>query len=134
MTQHFPKRERLKSLKQIQACFSHGKIVRSGCIKAHWRIEIAEDQETSGASLLKAGFSVPKKKFKRAVHRNQVRRKIKEAFRLNKSPLYPYLPLNKQLHIFFIFTKQDALPFNIIEKDLKTVLNQLINHLADKNQ
>lgn len=134
MTQQFPKRERLKSLTQIQACFSHGIILRSGCIKAHWQIALVEDQETSGASRLKAGFSVPKKKIRRAVHRNQLRRKIKEVFRLNKASLYPLLPENKQLHIFFIYTERNARSFTSIEKDLKTVLNQLEKQLADIKQ
>ena len=35
-----------------------------------------------------AGFSVPKRTFKRAVDRNFLKRKIRESYRLHKSKLY----------------------------------------------
>lgn len=53
---------------------------------------------------VKAGFSVPKKKFRSSVHRHRIRRLMVESWRLNKHELYPAIPTGWQLHLFLIFT------------------------------
>ena len=58
----------------------------------------------AAASPVQVGFSVPKKKFRSSVHRHRIRRLMAEAWRLNKHTLYPTIPENQQLHLFFIFT------------------------------
>jgi ribonuclease P protein component len=55
-------------------------------------------------SPVRAGFSVPKKKFRSSVNRHRIRRLVVESWRLNKHLLYPAIPDDKQLHLFFIFT------------------------------
>lgn len=55
-------------------------------------------------SPVRVGFSVPKKKFRKAVERNRVKRLLREAWRLNKHMLYAVIPPETHLHIFLIFT------------------------------
>jgi ribonuclease P protein component len=50
------------------------------------------------------GFSIPKKKFRKAVQRNRIRRMLREVWRLNKQELYAGIPADKQIHLFIIFT------------------------------
>ena len=64
----FGKSEKLKSEKIISKLFKTGKSVAKYPIRLVWMpIEI-----TDGRSLFQLSFSVPKKKFKKAVDRNRI--------------------------------------------------------------
>lgn len=130
MKQNFPKEERLKSLKKIQKVLREGKVVHFGTIKIFWMI-IPTEQENSKyfTPRIKAGFSVPKKKIKRAVERNQIRRKIKEIFRLNKEQFYPIIPQKKQLLLFIIYQNNKNLLYKEIETYFLSALNRIQNSI-----
>ncbi|MGM0497185.1 MAG: ribonuclease P protein component [Bacteroidota bacterium] len=127
MKQNFPKSERLKSLKTIQKVISEGKVVRFGTIKVSWLIILTGQKNVSSATSpeIKAGFSVPKKRVKRAVERNQIRRKMKEIFRLNKDPFYSIIPRGQQLALFIIYQNDKILPYKQIETDLLSALKRV---------
>ncbi len=74
----FPKRERLCSIKSIDSLFSGGESFIAYPLRVVYRIETENDETQRSASLL---ISVSKKKFKRAVKRNRVKRLIREAYR-----------------------------------------------------
>ncbi len=57
-------------------------------------------------------FTVSKRNFKRAVDRNKIKRRMREAFRLNKSKLSD----SKKLLIGYIYTPKEILPFLQIEE------------------
>jgi ribonuclease P protein component len=61
------------------------------------------------------GVSVPKKRTALAVNRNRVKRLVHEAWRLNKHHLYPIIPADTQLHLFFVFTGTPNPDFKTIE-------------------
>jgi ribonuclease P protein component len=126
MNQRFPKEERLKSLKKIQSVITNGRVMRFGCIKVHWMLIPIEDEFTNNASsLLKAGFSVPKKKINHAFGRNLIRRKMKEIFRLHKEFLYKYIPKEKQLLMFFIYQSNQNIDYKVIEDNLLKTLRKI---------
>lgn len=63
--------------------------------------------------------SVSKKKFKRAVKRNRVKRLIREAYRLNKSSLIGLLQnKGKSMDIAFLYLKNELPVYEDIEKAL----------------
>lgn len=74
--------------------------------------------------------SVSKKKFKRAVKRNRVKRQIREAYRNNKHGLYDLL-VQKSVHlaIAFIYLSNEILPSEEIEKKVKIALNLIRERL-----
>lgn len=76
--------------------------------------------------------SVPKKKFRSAVARNRIKRKVKEAYRLQKnSLLYPYLNKEQEvLHVAFQYVANKDLPFEILAKGMEEVLKKLANESA----
>ena len=76
---------------------------------------------------MQAGFSVPKKNFKKAVDRNTIKRRIKESYRLNKRSLYEHLAeKNEQMALMFIFHGKSAVPYQEINEAVITILEKLI--------
>ena len=68
--------------------------------------------------------SVPKKCFRRAVKRNLLKRRIREAYRLNKN----LLPVNAEkggTDILFIYSSKDILDFNAVVFSVRNILEGL---------
>ena len=72
--------------------------------------------EESQAQVL---FSVPKRQFKHAVDRSLIRRRMKEAYRLNKELL------SKPYYISFIYVGKVIENYAMIEKGMKNCLKKL---------
>lgn len=85
-------------------------------------------------SPVRVGFTVPKKKFRKAVERNRVKRLLREAWRLNKHTLYAAVPEEGQLHIFLIFTDNKLPDIETITAVIKTGIEKLIEKLASTTQ
>ena len=114
--------ERLKSLKSIDYIFSkEGKSVHEGDITLRYASVKISDY------LLKAGFSVSKRLYKKAHDRNQYKRWLREAYRTRKAPLIEYLKEKDfAIHLFLILkTKADGKTFQDIEKQVESCLNKL---------
>ncbi len=74
----YPRAEKLKSKRELDLLFDKGKWKTVGNL----RIVTYSKGELSNA---KIGVSVSKRNFKKAVHRNRIKRLLREAYRLNKS-------------------------------------------------
>jgi len=89
---------------------------------------IEPKSDTEPANVL---ISVPKKRFKRAVKRNRLKRLIREAYRLNKQELIEKLEEKQlQIHIAFNYVSDDELDFVSIEKKIKLSLQKLIDKVG----
>ena len=74
--------------------------------------------------------SVSKRRFKRAVKRNRVKRLVREAYRLNKHLLHPVIPPDQRLDILLIYI-HDQLPTYVnIEKAMQHAIQKLANQLT----
>ena len=116
----FGKDKKLKSQKEIDKLFSDGKNFHRSPVRAVYFYEADLDSE------LKIGVSVPKKKFKKAVDRNLLKRRMREAFRLNQTKLNH----TGKLNIMFIYSSHEILPYSEIEKSMIALLGSL-NSISD---
>jgi len=70
-------------------------------------------------------FSVSKRQFKKAVDRNQIRRRCRESYRLNKAILLD-LPANaRPSYIAFLYLAKEISTFDVIESATKLCLSRL---------
>ena len=84
-------------------------------------------EDTDLASPIQIGFSVPKRRIRKAVHRNLIKRRMIESFRLNKAILIEkHSDPSTYLAIMLIYTSNEILEFNQIEK---SIIKQL-HHIA----
>ena len=123
----FNKREKLTSRKHIEELFSNGAVIYTFPFRILWKLTSAQD------SPIKFAISVPKKKFKKAVDRNLLKRRAREAFRLHKVELFHKLEdENKTLNIFLIYISDEILDFDTIEKTITQTIQKIITIVSMK--
>lgn len=86
------------------------------------------DHTPEGIEKLQAMFTVPKRKRKRAVDRVLLRRRIREAYRLNRLPLKEVALHNPELgslSVSFVYIHNENLPFSLIQDKMKKALQRL---------
>jgi|SRR5665647_714862 len=125
MTQNnsFPKSEHLCGEKRITQLFTQGDAFIAYPLRVVYIMHSRADDEP--VSVL---VSVPKKRFKRAVKRNRIKRLMREAYRLNKQMLTELiLEKGLKIHIAFNYVSNDELDFGTIEKKMKQALLKLVD-------
>ena len=115
----FTKIERLCSTKAIDDLFANGKSKTQFPFKLMYKP--AEFESPFPARVM---FVVPKKKHKRANKRNDIKRRMREVYRLNKHSLYEALKTQK-LDIMFICLSNEELEYTVIEKSMLQLMETL---------
>ena len=120
----FPKQERLWWKRHIDLLFANGRSFVAFPLRVIY-LPVEEDALSARASVL---ISVPKKKFKRAVKRNLIKRRMREAYRIHKQELFDALANNRQrMLVAFLYLDKEILPFSEIEKAMQKALDVLRN-------
>ena len=124
----FPKIERLKSRKQIARLFDTG---QSQFIFPFKLLFIIDKATNDKPAYLQFTVSIPKKKIKKATKRNLIKRRTREAYRLNKSNLLKKLEADKnhKISLMFIYIDEEVKDYTLIEKSIIGHLNKLTNAL-----
>ncbi|HSH66258.1 MAG TPA: ribonuclease P protein component [Bacteroidia bacterium] len=121
--QTFSKDERLCSKPLIDQLVQKGNSFNGFPFKVTW-LEI--QQSTSPVKIL---ISVPKRKFKKAVDRNRIKRLIREAYRKNKHLLIDRLGTRKVV-VLLIYTSKTIADYVTVEEKINQALVRLGNEIT----
>lgn len=111
MKNTFKKSERLNSKKNIKELFEKG----SSFYLYPFKVFYLDSEDGESHQFL---VSVPKRNLKSAVDRNKIKRKTREAYRLNKGSISS----TTSLLIGLVYTKTRILPYSEIETSLKSII------------
>ena len=120
------KPERLNKKKIIEKMFAGGS--RSFSIFPLRVVWLPVEELDVQASIL---ISVSKRRFKRAVKRNRIKRQIREAYRLNKQILLaPLTEKNRRLAIAFIYLADELMNSALVEEKIKAALTRIVEKIS----
>lgn len=119
----FPKGEKLCGKREIAALMATGRRGGCACLRYCCRVQEA-DPAAPAAGVSRILVSVPKKYFKRAVQRNLLKRRIREAYRLQKS----LLGQDRCYDILFTYICPEIVPYEEIREAVATILNEISSH------
>ncbi|MCK6648183.1 MAG: ribonuclease P protein component [Bacteroidia bacterium] len=118
--QTFTKTERLSSKLLIDKLVEKGKSFNNSPFKFVW-IELEES-----ATPVQFLISVPKRNFKRAVDRNKLKRRSREAYRKNKADLLIKQLGDKKICLMLVYIAKEKLEYIEIEQKIKEGLQRLV--------
>jgi ribonuclease P protein component len=122
----YNKFEKLKSRKQIELLFAKGKSISAFPVKVFYL-----PVEHTPVHPVQVGVGVSARNFKKAVDRNTIKRRMREAYRLHKLPLHEQLVAQQKSVAVFILWIDKQMPTTVALQDLMpTVIEKLIKQLG----
>ena len=134
----FTRQERLRSKKSIEFLLKKNTSLVAHPFKIIWskttdpllREAPVKDMPTVKFPVQMA-ISVPKRKFKRAVDRNRIKRLMRGAYRQNKNILYDFChQRNENYMLLFIYIASNEISFLEMNDKIKLSLNRLIKEIS----
>ncbi len=125
----FGKAHRLCGKKQIDRLFAQGQSFFAYPFRCVWTTaEPVPDKASAPVQIL---ISVGKKNHKRAVARNKLKRRIREAYRLNRHhPNDISGPDGRIVTVALLYTSKEILEYSVIEHGIVKVLSEIRKRLA----
>lgn len=103
--------------------YSHGQAIQSQFLRIQY-LWIDQPHSTETVSI-RTAVTVSRKLFKKAHDRNFIKRRLKEAWRLQQSEVKLNVPENKQLQLLILFTGKTLPDFQTLSEALKIIISKL---------
>jgi ribonuclease P protein component len=118
----FRKEERLCNKRLLEELFHKGSSFLCYPYRVSWRLA-----DAAQAVPVQVVFPVPKKRYKHAVDRNLIRRRMREAYRLHKQQnFYEFLnQANIKLTLSLSYIGKEIEPYQLMEKKMLKLFTQI---------
>jgi len=125
------KSKRLKSRKAIDLLFKDGKSFNTFPFRIIYQFFPLDATVTT--ENLQAGFSASKRNLKKAVHRNRVKRLMRETYRLQKNELEQLLiQQHKKIKIFILYTGKELPEHSLVNEKILLIIQKLQRIINEK--
>ena len=118
--------ERLRGKRLFSNLFDNGHCFFQTPYKVFW-IKVA----VSGLYSSRFAVSVSKRRFKRAVKRNLLKRRTREVFRTNKQLLNNAITDGGHVHLIFVYSSDKLLPTTYLKEAMKKILQHIAQQYVE---
>ena len=116
------KEEKLCSRTAVDRLFSDGKSLMAFPLRAAYRLR------PCGEHPVQFLISIPKKRIRKAVGRVTLRRRVREAYRLNRRELLqgPLEQAGWGVDIAFVYLDSNPAPYSVIDEKMRSLLSRIV--------
>lgn len=123
--QTFSKAERLTSKILFERLVKNGNFFTVFPFKAIWL-----EQKEDSTFPVQLAISVSKKRFKKAIDRNRIKRLTREAYRRHKQNLYEAFEGKKKIILLLVFISSEIPEYKEVEDKIKLIIQRLKDNNA----
>jgi ribonuclease P protein component len=132
--QTFKKTERLCSKKTIERLFEKGSTETKTSYLFPFKVFYLFDSTPIPEHLPQVLFTISKRNFKRAVDRNLLRRRCREAYRKNKHLFFESPEGQAPASIAFVLIAKEKVEYEVIERSMKKLIVRLSKEVNQEKE
>lgn len=125
LRQTLQKIERLSSSKAISRLFEKGSTETQTSYLFPFKVFYLYESAPAAQSLPQVLFTISKRNFKRAVDRNLLRRRCREAYRKNKHLFFESPEHRAPSYIAFVLIAKEKVEYDVIERSIQKLLPRM---------
>lgn len=118
--------EKLKSSTAISTVFTGGTAIRAGALLMHVKVLPSGPGEPES---VKVAFAVSKRRFKRSVDRNYIKRLMRESYRVRKFDTDGEAFRGKKVHMVISYIHSERPDFHQLAQQMEKVLARTLEHI-----